>query len=81
MKKILSVREARANFHQVLKMVKNKEDIIVQNQETGEQFRILPVEEVPKKLKQAILKNLSQTGFKSSSPDKIRDILSTRLNG
>lgn len=79
MKNILSVREARANFHQLLKMVKNKEDVIVENQQTGEKFRIASFEEKPSKNKSYLLKQIAKINLKSSKPDEIRRIIKTRL--
>lgn len=80
MKKVVSVREARSNFHNLLKMVKAKEDIIVENQETGDKFRIISFEEKPKKNKRSILKKISAVNLKSTGIGDLRKVLSSRLD-
>lgn len=79
MRKVLSVRETRANFHKVLKMAANNETIVIENQDTGEKFKIIPFQEKPTKHKRAILKSLSQVGLQSNTPEEIREIVKDRL--
>jgi len=79
MKKVLTVRETRANFHKVLKMAANNETIVIENQDTGEKFKIISFQEKPKRSKTAFLKALSKIGFQSGDPTEIRESAKNRL--
>ncbi len=77
---IVPITQFRNNIFKMLQKVDSGEEIVVIKKDSNRKYKIIPIEDKPKKDIVAIAKEMGEIGFKAPSLDKMKKIFESRYD-